>query len=179
MSAAGVGAVLGALQFAARTNYKGLLRWIAAMSVVCSFGLIVLSQSKAFWLSCLMLFIVGFVATSQMAATNTTVQNRSPEQLRGRLMAVYATMFMGVQPIGALLAGGVAKRFGAPNTMAIFGGICLLGSVIFAAWVLLRVRPAEQAARAATEMSEEKIRKSQRGIRGTTPGSVSSGSNGQ
>ena len=145
MSAAGVGAVLGALQFAARTDYKGLAKWIAAMSVICSCGLIVFSQSKIFWLSGMVLFIVGFVATSQMAATNTTVQNRSPEQLRGRLMAVYATMFMGVQPIGALLAGGVAKRLGAPNTLAVFGGICLLGSLLFAAWVLLRVRPAQAA----------------------------------
>jgi MFS family permease len=44
-------------------------------------------------LSIVVLFVVGFAATSQMAATNTTVQNRSPEQLRARLMAVYATMF--------------------------------------------------------------------------------------
>jgi MFS family permease len=146
MSAAGVGAVLGALQFAARTAYKGLAKWIAAMSVICSVCLLVFSQSKIFWLSIAVLFIVGFAATSQMAATNTTVQNRSPEQLRGRLMAVYATMFMGVQPIGALLAGGIAKRWGAPATLAIFGAICLLGSLIFAAWVLIRVRPGEQAA---------------------------------
>jgi MFS family permease len=146
MSAAGVGAVLGALQFAARTAYKGLAKWIAAMSVICSACLLIFSQSKSFWLSIVVLFIVGFAATSQMAATNTTVQNRSPDALRGRLMAVYATMFMGVQPIGALLAGGIAKRLGAPATLAIFGAICLLGSLIFAAWVLIRVRPGEQAA---------------------------------
>jgi MFS family permease len=149
MSAAGVGAVLGALQFAARTAYRGLAKWIAAMSVICSVCLLIFSQSKVFWLSIVVLFIVGFAATSQMAATNTTVQNRSPEQLRGRLMAVYATMFMGVQPIGALLAGGLAKRFGAPMTLAIFGSVCLLGSLLFAAWVVLRVRPVEQAATSA------------------------------
>ena len=142
MSAAGVGAVLGALQFAARTSYKGLAKWIATMSVICSTGLFVFSQSKIFWLSSLVLFIVGFAATSQMAATNTTVQNRSPEHLRGRLMAVYATLFMGVQPLGSLLAGGIAKRIGAPNTLAVFGAICLLGSLAFAVWVALRVQPA-------------------------------------
>ena len=149
MSAAGVGAVLGALQFAARTAYKGLAKWIAVMSLICSVCLVIFSQSKLFWLSAVVLLVVGFAATSQMAATNTTVQNRSPEQLRGRLMAVYATMFMGVQPIGALLAGGLAKRFGAPTTLAIFGGICLLGSLLFAAWVLIRVKPAQEAARAS------------------------------
>ncbi len=146
MSAAGVGAVLGALQFAARTTYKGLAKWIAAMSIVCACGLIVFSQSHVFWLSAAVLFVVGFAATSQMAATNTTVQNRVPDELRGRVMAVYATMFMGVQPLGALLAGGIAKRIGAPFTLAIFGSICLIGSLVFAAWVLMRLRAAQEAA---------------------------------
>ena len=145
MSAAGVGAVLGALQFAARTTYKGLAKWIAAMSVICACGLIVFSQSHVFWLSAAVLFVVGFAATSQMAATNTTVQNRVPDELRGRVMAVYATMFMGVQPLGALLAGGIAKRIGAPSTLAIFGSMCLIGSLVFAAWVVMRLRAAEAA----------------------------------
>jgi MFS family permease len=146
MSAAGVGALLGALQFAARTSYKGLAKWIAAMSVICAFGLIGFSQSHVFWISIAVLFVVGFAATSQMAATNTTVQNRVPDELRGRVMAVYATMFMGVQPIGALLAGGIAKRFGAPATLAMFGTFCLAGSLLFAAWVVMRLRAAQEVA---------------------------------
>ena len=143
MSAAGVGAVLGALQFAARTSYKGLARWMGAMSAICAVCLIAFSESHLFWLSAVVLFVVGFAATSQMAATNTTVQNRVPDALRGRVMAVYATMFMGVQPIGSLIAGGVAKRIGAPYTLALFGAIVLLGSLIFIFRVVLRLRPAE------------------------------------
>ena len=131
MSAAGVGAVLGALHFAARTSFKGLARWIAATSTTCAVGLVIFSQSRFFWLSMAALLVVGFCATVQMAATNTTLQNRVPDQLRGRIMAVYATMFMGVQPIGSLLAGGVAKRIGAPYTLAVFGTLCFLGSMVF------------------------------------------------
>jgi MFS family permease len=131
MSAAGVGAVLGALHFAARTSYKGLARWIAATSTTCAVGLVIFSQSRYFWLSMAVLLVVGFCATVQMAATNTTLQNRVPDQLRGRIMAVYATMFMGVQPIGSLIAGGVAKHIGAPYTLAVFGTLCFLGSMIF------------------------------------------------
>jgi MFS family permease len=148
MSAAGIGAVLGALQFAARTTYKGLAKWIAAMSVISAVGLIVFSQSHVFWISTAVLFVVGFAATSQMAATNTTVQNRVPDELRGRVMAVYATMFMGVQPIGALLAGGIARRIGAQSTLAIFGALCLAGSLVFAAWVLMRLRSVQEATQA-------------------------------
>jgi MFS family permease len=147
LSSAGVGAVSGALQFAARTSYKGLARWIAAMATICAVGLIVFSRSHVLWLSAAVLFVVGFAATSQMAATNTTIQNRVPDELRGRVMAVYATMFMGIQPIGSLIAGGVAKRIGAPETMAIFGTIVLVASLLFAYRVLLRLRQA--AAKAA------------------------------
>ena len=146
MSGAGIGAVLGALQFASRTTYKGLAKWIATMSVICSVGLVIFSQSKMFWLSAGLLFVVGFAATSQMAATNTTVQNRVPDELRGRMMAVYATMFMGVQPIGSLLAGGLAKHIGAPSTLAVFGTICLLGSLFFAFRVVMRVQQAQAVA---------------------------------
>jgi MFS family permease len=92
------------------------------------------------------LFVVGFAATSQMAATNTTVQNRVPDELRGRVMAVYATMFMGVQPIGALLAGGIAKRIGAPLTLAFFGSLCLVGGLVFAVWMMMRLRATQEAA---------------------------------
>src|SRR5258708_13380811 len=79
MSAAGEGAVLGALQFAARTSYQGLSKWIATMSLVCSVGLVVFSRSHIFWLSAVVLFVVVFSATSQMSATNTTVHNLYPD----------------------------------------------------------------------------------------------------
>jgi MFS family permease len=146
MSTAGVGAVLGALHFAARTNYQGLARWIAFTSSTCAVCLIVFSQSHVFWLSAAVLLVVGFAATSQMAATNTIVQNRVPDELRGRVMAVYATMFMGVQPIGSLIAGGVAKRIGAQDTLTVFGLLVLAGSLVFLFRVVMRLKPSQTAA---------------------------------
>jgi MFS family permease len=146
LSCAGVGAFLGALQFAARRHYKGLARWIAATSTTCAIGLIIFSQAKVFWLCAAVLLIVGFAATSQMAATNTLIQNRVPDELRSRVMAVYATMFMGVQPIGALIAGGVAKRIGAPYTLTVFGSLVLLGSLVFLSRVVMRLRQAPDEA---------------------------------
>ena len=143
MSVAGVGAVFGALHFAARTNYEGLIKVIAATSLACALGLILFSQSRVFWLSAAALLVVGFSATSQLAATNTIVQGRVPDELRSRLMAVYATMFMGVQPIGALIAGGLAKRFGAPHALTAFGLCCLAGSLFFGLRIALRTGPGE------------------------------------
>jgi MFS family permease len=141
MSAAGVGAVLGALQFAARTQYKGMARWIAATCTACALGLMVFSFAVSFWLCAAVLFVVGFAATSQMAATNTIIQQRVPDEMRSRLMAVYATMFMGVMPIGALLAGVVAKHIGAPHTLLIFGTLVLIGCLVFLSRVMMKVKP--------------------------------------
>ncbi len=140
MSAAGIGAVLGALYFAGRTNYKGLARWIAGTSLVCGAGLVLFSLSQMFWASAATLLFVGFAATVQMAATNTIVQSRVPDELRGRVMAVYATMFMGVQPVGSLIAGGIAKHIGAPHTLLVFGALVLVGSLIFLFLVALPLR---------------------------------------
>jgi MFS family permease len=145
MSAAGVGAVLGALQFAARTHYKGLAKWIATTCTTCAIGLIVMSHATSFWLCAAVLFVVGFAATSQMAATNTIIQERVPEELRSRLMAVYATMFMGVQPIGALLAGGIAKRIGTPDALLLLGSIVLAGCIAFIYFVATKFTKSESA----------------------------------
>jgi hypothetical protein len=74
-----------------------------------------------------------------MAATNTIIQERVPDEMRSRLMAVYATMFMGVQPIGSLLAGGVAKRIGAPDTLLLFGSLVLVGCFVFILLVVMKM----------------------------------------
>jgi len=56
----------------------------------------------------------------------------SPDRLRGRVMSLYSMMFVGMTPIGALLAGLVAAKLGAPWTVAIGGIACLLGGSLFA-----------------------------------------------
>jgi MFS family permease len=145
MSAAGVGAVLGALQFAARTEYKGLARWIASTCTACGLSLLVLSFATSFWLCSIVMFIVGFAATSQMAATNTIIQQRVPDEMRSRLMAVYATLFMGVMPVGALAAGFVAHHIGTPHTVLLFGLAVLAGCTVFIVRVLTKVKTEKPA----------------------------------
>jgi hypothetical protein len=56
-------------------------------------------------------------------------------------------MFMGVQPIGSLLAGGVAKRLGPQYTLGLFGLLVLAGSVVFLFRVVMKLqRPVEATA---------------------------------
>jgi MFS family permease len=56
-----------------------------------------------------------------------------PDALRARVMAIYSMMFMGMAPFGALLAGTLADRIGAPATVAAGGAVCILGALVFGA----------------------------------------------
>lgn len=91
------------------------------------------SLSHTFWLSVLLLVPVGAAMMVEMASSNTLIQSMVPDALRGRVMAVYSIMFMGMAPFGALIAGSVAERLGAPKTVAIGGLICAAASAVFAA----------------------------------------------
>jgi MFS family permease len=75
-----------------------------------------------------LLLPVGYCMMLQMACSNTLIQVMVPDALRGRVMAVYSMMFMGMAPIGALLGGALADRFGAPLSVGIGGIACLAGA---------------------------------------------------
>jgi len=130
MGATGVGAMLGALTLAMRSGVKGLGRWITVCCAGFGLSLVLFAFSKWFWLSVILLVPVGYFVMLQMACSNTLIQVMVPDALRGRAMAVYSMMFMGMAPIGALLGGVLADRLGAPMTVAIGG----LASVAGAWW---------------------------------------------
>jgi len=130
MGAAGVGALLGALTLAVRSGVKGLGRWVAVCCAGFGGSLMLFSFSKSFWLSVALLLPVGYFIMLQMSSSNTLIQVMVPDELRGRVMAVYSMMFMGMAPLGALCGGALADRLGAPVTVAIGG----LASVAGAAW---------------------------------------------
>ena len=88
----------------------------------------------------------------QTAASNTLIQAMVPDAFRGRVMAAYTMMFMGMSPIGALLAGAVAGRVGAPMTVAIGGAVCIAGAGVFRL-VLPSLRPAARELLVAQEQA--------------------------
>ena len=135
MGSAGVGALLGALTLAVRSGVKGLGTWISVCCAGFGFSLMLFAFSKSFWLSVLLLLPVGYFIMLQMAASNTLIQVMVPDALRGRTMAVYSMMFMGMAPIGALLGGALSDRLGAAMTVAIGG----LASVAGAWWFGLQL----------------------------------------
>ena len=130
MGATGIGALLGAVSLAARVGIKGLGKLIAICAAGFGLSLILFSFSHVFWLSTLLLVPVGFFIMVQMASSNTLIQSMVPDRLRGRIMAVYSMMFMGMAPFGALSAGSVAHHLGAPWTVAL-GGVACMGCAVW------------------------------------------------
>jgi MFS family permease len=133
MGASGAGALFGALALATRRGIRGLGRWVAWSSASFGASLILFSVSRSFWLSVFLLLPVGCSMMVQMASSNTLIQSMVPDHLRGRVMAIYSMMFMGMAPFGALMAGAIAHRLGAPLTVALGGAACLIGAAWFGA----------------------------------------------
>jgi MFS family permease len=89
------------------------------------------SFSTSFWLSAALLLPAGYSMMLQMACSNTLIQTMVPDGLRGRVMALYSMMFMGMAPIGAFVGGAMAHRVGAPITVATGGVACVFGAIWF------------------------------------------------
>ena len=131
MGATGVGAMVGALTLASRTGVRGLGR-IAAFSAA-GFGasLVIFAFSRNFIFSMIILVPTGFTLMTQMACANTLIQAMVPDRLRGRMMALYSMMFMGMAPLGGLFGGIAADWIGAPWAVAIGGIACVVAAGIF------------------------------------------------
>jgi len=152
MGASGVGALAGALLLASRETVEGLGRWVAISGVAFGASLITFAISRSFWLSCALLMPVGFAMMVEMGSSNTLIQTMSPDHLRGRVMSVYSMMFMGMAPLGAVLSGFAAGRFGAPATIAGGGVICMAAAAIFG-WRLPGLRTEARRLIAAAQMA--------------------------
>ena len=132
MAATGVGALTSAILLAARKSVLGLGKMIPVSAALFGATLIAFANSRSFWLSMVLLLGTGFGFIQQLAASNTILQTIVEEAKRGRVMAFYAMAFQGVAPFGSLLAGVLAARVGAPDTLMLGGGLCIAGAIVFA-----------------------------------------------
>ena len=130
-AAAGVGALAGAAFLASRESVRGLGFWIAVAPVIFGVGLFGLGLSRQAWLSVAVMPVIGFGFLVQTASSNTLLQTLVDDHMRGRVMSLYSMAFMGMVPLGSLLAGLMARRLGAPATVIVNGVWCLVGALIF------------------------------------------------
>jgi MFS family permease len=132
MAASGVGALLAALFLAARTTVLGLGKWIIVAPILLGFSLFGFALPPSLFLALGLLLVTGFAMMLQMAAINSLLQTIVEERLRGRVMSFYTMSFLGVAPIGSLLAGLLADRIGLVSTFLLCGAVAMLAGIAFA-----------------------------------------------
>ncbi|MBX3030682.1 MAG: MFS transporter [Chloroflexi bacterium] len=138
MASAGVGSLVSALTlaFGGRATLKrvflgGMLVGLAVAGV----GL-----SSLVPVTVLLMMVVGWSTVAIGATTNTIIQLNVPDALRGRVMSVYTTVFVGTTPVGSILAGGAASRIGVAATL-LFAGVATVAMTLLAiVWAVRRHR---------------------------------------
>jgi MFS family permease len=131
MGAVGLGAMAGAMALAMRQELRGLGNVAGYSAAGLGASLVLFSASRLYSLSLVILVLSGLAMMMQFTAINTLIQAMVPDQLRGRMMSLYSMMFLGMAPLGSLLAGAIADHIGAPVTVAIGGFVSLAGGVAF------------------------------------------------
>jgi MFS family permease len=132
VGAAGMGAVAGTVLLSMRRNVRGLLRFIVIAALVVGAALVALSLSRWLPASIALMSVIGFGILVVTVSTNMILQTIVDDDKRGRVMSLYTAAFLGVAPVGALLAGLFADRIGATTTIGIGGIGCVLISATIA-----------------------------------------------
>lgn len=132
MGGSGVGALVGALYLASRKGVLGLGKMIPIGAAMFGLGLVAFALSRNFFLSLTLVTVVGFGQMIQLATSNTLLQTMVDDDRRGRVMGLYTVAFIGMAPVGSLLAGALASAIGAPWTVCLGGAACLVGAAVFA-----------------------------------------------
>jgi MFS family permease len=124
MGGSGVGALAGALYLASRRGVLGLGKMIPIGAGIFGLGLIAFALSRNFFWSLILLTAVGFGQMIQLATSNTLLQTMVDDDRRGRVMGFFTVAFVGMAPVGSLLAGALASAIGAPWTLFLGGVAC-------------------------------------------------------
>lgn len=133
MTAVGIGAVVGALFVASLTNQRrGVL--LTFGNIAFPLFLFIVAVSRSFWISALMLLLIGFSFVLQNALVNTMIQLITPDEVRGRVMGVYTMMFQTMMRLGGLQAGVVADGVSAQFSL----GIGAVVSIIYGLFIAVR-----------------------------------------
>ncbi len=131
LACAGGGALAGAITLLLRAGLRGLGRRVGVGATLLGAGVVVLAFSRSVPLSGAALVVIGFGFVTQMAGTNTLLQGLAPPELRGRVMGLFSTLFVGMTPFGSLVGGFVAAHVGVTRTLAVAGAVVLATSVAF------------------------------------------------
>ncbi|REJ74790.1 MAG: MFS transporter [Acidobacteria bacterium] len=130
--AVALGALCGAFVLARRTGVaSGLERWVLWGGSGFGVGLALLSRAPDLWTTLALLAFLGFTFMIHLSSSNVIAQTAAPDGLRGRVMSLHTTLFLGVYPFAGLVAGATSDRIGERPVMLACGVSVLVGLQLF------------------------------------------------
>jgi MFS family permease len=143
LSANGIGALCGALfvaTFGKRLPPRLLIfGGLGLFSVM----LFMLSVSRDYYVALACMAVAGWGMLLYFSTTNTLLQTSVPDQMRGRVMGIWAVVFGGMMPVGGLEAGALSNWLGVQRAVAIGALVC--GLAALGTWLSVRKYPSSPA----------------------------------
>ncbi len=130
-AASGLGAVLATVVVSAFSRKVSAPVFILGGNFLFAVAIILFAMTSNLYLALLFLFFAGFGLLSMFSMINTIIQNMVEDRYRGRVMALYTIMFLGMAPFGNLQVGFLSERFGTSFAIE-FGAVITL---LFGAWI--------------------------------------------
>ncbi len=127
---AGFGALMGTGYLASRASIERLPRHLMFSAMLAGSALIAVGLSPWLWLTFALMVLVGIGIIVTAAGANMILQSLVDDAVRGRVVSFYTMSFLGVVPFGALAGGSMANAIGAPATISLFGGCCVLAGLV-------------------------------------------------
>ena len=135
MSCIGIGGLAAALTLAAIGNRVSRMKLLVVASIVWPVLLLAFAFTRAAWLAYVLLLGIGCTMILNGAIANGLLQGIVPDALRGRMMAAYGLVVVGLsQVVGALIAGGVANAVGVATAI----GCAAVLQLSYGIWAFFR-----------------------------------------
>jgi predicted MFS family arabinose efflux permease len=128
-AALGLGAFFGAIAMANRQTAPTLRR-LAGFSVAFGVFLAVAGWAPTFVLGLIAMVPVGYASMLFAITANSTLQRFTRPDMRGRVMALYTTIFLGSSAIGGPIAGWVAESWDVPEALAASGAVAVAAGLL-------------------------------------------------
>ncbi|KRA44859.1 MFS transporter [Devosia sp. Root635] len=134
-----VGAVIAGITFGVSASLAPMARRVALSWGLGALALAVLSVSTSPWLDVALVAVVGYAVTSGVIGTQTFVQLRAPDLMRGRVLSVHGLISRGSPALGALATGWAFDRVGPMPPILATAGLVIMS--VIAVMISLRGIP--------------------------------------
>lgn len=134
MAGSGAGSVLGAVTVASAGVIRRRGAIIALGSALVMADIIAFCYSRSFALSEILMIVEGYGMILTISAVSVALQHLSSDEMRGRVMSIYGTCFLGLPPVGALVAGELSRHIPTSLALALMASACLVAFLAFYAF---------------------------------------------